>query len=680
MPDSQINRLDETLSLNALDYVAFDVSDTNTGQFYTKKVSFSTINRVISGVVVDTIQKKLDILDKNIIEAKQTALLKLDRRGINLDRQIERMIGPLVLNSYLSALSTSYFERNVHMHMNNINYLADPISDYDAVNKSYLISYTSSKFLYLTGGTMAGDINMDGYRVWNLPDLTVNSNLSDATNKKYVDSEISNLASKKLSLSGQETMSGFINMGSNKITNLTTPTDNTDAANKIYVDSEISNLASKKLSLSGQETMSGFINMGSNKITNLTTPTDNTDAANKVYVDGQVSNLASKKLSLSGQETMSGFINMGSNKITNLATPTINNDAANKVYVDGQVATRLPLAGGTMSGPINMGSNKITNLTTPTDNTDAANKVYVDSQTSTQISKKLSLSGQETMSGFINMGSNKITNLTTPTDNTDAANKIYVDSQVTSLGVNKTYVDTEISKLASKKLSLSGQETMSGFINMGSNKITNLTTPTDNTDATNKVYVDGQVATRLPLAGGTMTGIINMGGFNINNIPSIPTNNNSATSKSYVDDKITNSLVTKMNLSGGSFTGPVEFKSFSENIGNYISSTVGTPISSVINFIVSSGNTHIINMNNHIDSFSAIAEPNGSYSMTILFKQNNTTLYKVGNWKINNVDIKWANGGTPKPEITQILGRSDIIAFTKIGTDWFGFVGGQNFN
>jgi hypothetical protein len=622
MPDSQINRLDETLSLNALDYVAFDVSDTNTGQFYTKKVSFATINRTISGIVVDTIQKKLDIIDRNVIDAKQTALLKLDRRGINLDRQIERMVGPLFLNSYLSALSTSYFERNIHMHMNNINYLGNPISAYDAVNKNWLESYTINTFLALSGGKMAGDINMDGYRVWNLPDLTVNSNLSDAANKKYVDSEISNLASKKLSLSGQETMTGFLDMGSNKITNLATPTNNPDAANKVYVDSEISNLASKKLSLSGQETMTGSIDMGSNKITNLATPTINNDAANKVYVDSEISNLASKKLSLSGQETMTGLINMGSNKITNLATPTNNPDAANKVYVD----------------------DLLSNLA----------------------SKKLSLSGQETMTGFLDMGSNKITNVTIPTNDNDAANKVYVDGL--------------ISNLASKKLSLSGQETMTGSIDMGSNKITNLATPTTNNDVTNKVYVDGLVATRLPLAGGTMTGGINMGGFNITNIPSIPTNNSDATSKTYVDGKISDSSSTKMPISGGSFNGPVQFKGFSENIGEIITSTIGTPASSVITFVVSSGNTHIIDMDNHIDSFNTIAEPTGSYSMTILFNQNNTNLYRISNWKINNIDIKWANGGTPKPQATQTLGRSDIIAFTKIGANWFGFVGGQNFN
>jgi hypothetical protein len=53
----------------------------------------------------------------------------------------------------------------------------------------------------------------------------------------------------------------------------------------------------------------------------------------------------------------------------------------------------------------------------------------------TSISTKVSKSG-DTMSGALNMGSNKITNLASPTSNTDAANKTYVDSELASQGSN----------------------------------------------------------------------------------------------------------------------------------------------------------------------------------------------------------------------------------------------------
>jgi len=61
------------------------------------------------------------------------------------------------------------------------------------------------------------------------------------------------------------------------------PTAGLGAATKQYVD----NADALKLNLSGG-TMSGVLNMGSNKITSLAAPTIGTDAANKSYVDSAV--------------------------------------------------------------------------------------------------------------------------------------------------------------------------------------------------------------------------------------------------------------------------------------------------------------------------------------------------------------------------------------------------------
>lgn len=99
--------------------------------------------------------------------------------------------------------------------------------------------------------------------------------------------------SRKLSLSGG-TMTGPINMGSQKITNLGNPTENTDAANKIFVDTAFQELESAinqelltYLPLKGG-TMVGAIHMGDYKITSLGTPTDGTDAVTKNYVDSAI--------------------------------------------------------------------------------------------------------------------------------------------------------------------------------------------------------------------------------------------------------------------------------------------------------------------------------------------------------------------------------------------------------
>jgi trimeric autotransporter adhesin len=97
------------------------------------------------------------------------------------------------------------------------------------------------------------------------------------------------------------------------------------------------------------------------------------------------------------------------------------------------------------------------------------------------------------------------------------------------------------------KLDLDGSQEMTGVLNMGGwgiisvdsigksdlspiliesdlngnnrKTIINLPAPTNGGDAANKTYVDGQIDTVLPLAGGTMSGAIDMGGSNnINNV------------------------------------------------------------------------------------------------------------------------------------------------------------------
>lgn len=106
------------------------------------------------------------------------------------------------------------------------------------------------------------------------------------------------------------------------------------------------------------------------------------------------------------------------------------------------------------------------------------------------------LKSGDTMTGDLNMGTHKVTGLATPTGNTDAANKEYVDNAVSG-----DYLPTT-------------GGTMSGDIDMNGNTIHNVKDPVNAQDAANKEYVDaigeGVGKNFLPTAGGTMSGGIDM--------------------------------------------------------------------------------------------------------------------------------------------------------------------------
>ena len=220
----------------------------------------------------------------------------------------------------------------------------------------------------------------------------------------------------------------------------------------------------------------------------------------------------------------------------------------------------------TINGGLNMNAGTaatITNLSTPTNSGDAATKGYVD----TADALKLNLSGG-TMSGVIAMGTNKITGLGTPTLTADAATKGYVDTAVSNLidtapgtldtlnelaaalGDDPNFATTIAASVATK-LPLAGG-TMSGAIAMGANKITGLGNPTLTQDAATKTYVDTADALKLNLSGGTMSGAIAMGTNKITGVGD-PTVNQDVATKLYVDT----ADALKLSLTGGTMSGAI---------------------------------------------------------------------------------------------------------------------------
>ena len=135
-------------------------------------------------------------------------------------------------------------------------------------------------------------------------------------------------------------------------------------------------------------------------------------------------------------------------------------NATGTVTLDGVASTLTSktITSGTLGSDLAAGTYKITGLGTPSANTDAATKAYVDTQiaatidsapaaldtlnelaaalnddasfsttVATSIGTKVAKAG-DSMTGALSMGTNKITDLATPTASTDAVNKTYIDT------------------------------------------------------------------------------------------------------------------------------------------------------------------------------------------------------------------------------------------------------------
>ena len=264
-------------------------------------------------------------------------------------------------------------------------------------------------------------------------------------------------------------------------------------------------------------------------------------------IDAQITPEISSKLPLSGG-TMSGNIDMDGNNIntvqvlnvrelgsdypvitlitplnadgqiiSDLPAPTSGGDAANKTYVDNNTSNKLPLAGGTMTGAINMNNHYIDGVSNI--NANIVNANFLDSNTGDPI----------VVSANLDFSINdKIVNLPAPTDGGDATNKTYVDDQ-DALKVSKSG-DTMSGNLDMGGYDVNGANVVnSNYFGSSTNSVItfnnnldfnsdtfliNLPAPVNGGDATNKTYVDDNTSNKLPLAGGTMSGNIDMGGVN----------------------------------------------------------------------------------------------------------------------------------------------------------------------
>lgn len=159
---------------------------------------------------------------------------------------------------------------------------------------------------------------------------------------------------------------------------------------------------------------------------------------------------------------------------------------------------------------------------------------YLDTSDTTRIqitdNRKLNIDGSTPMTGNLNVNNHKLINLAEPTNNSDGCTKHYTDVAFQEL-------ESEMSTALANYLPLKGG-TMVGAVDMGTYKISNIGSPTADTDVTSKQYVDNANAQNLKLSGVTpMAGDLNMANHAITNL-STPVNPQDGVNKQYVDSSI----------------------------------------------------------------------------------------------------------------------------------------------
>ena len=359
--------------------------------------------------------------------------------------------------------------------------------------------------------TSSGDYDMINKKLRNVGAPSANT---DAATKKYVDDNSTGTPStSRLRVDSNIDMKDRF-----RILNLKHPVDADEPATKQYSDSRF-------LDRNGSRTMIGDLSMNNNKIIKLGTPTANDDAATKKYVDDNNSSGSPK----TSQLIVDSNIDMKDRyRITNLVAPQDSKDPATKYYVDN---TFLDRDGSyPMKGNLNMNNNRIINLPAPTGSNQPTPLAFTDL-------KYLHVAGTNKMTNNLNMDNKKIINLRPPTASTDAATKKYVDDKTSSGGSSGSRLDL------SNYLKKDGSVAMTGNLNLGNKKIVGLASPTSNTDAATKKYVDDNsgspdLSDYLEKDGSVaMTGNLNLNNNKIVNL-SDPTTDQQAANRGWVRKQI----------------------------------------------------------------------------------------------------------------------------------------------
>jgi hypothetical protein len=251
----------------------------------------------------------------------------------------------------------SILEGLVNVSGNSIINVADPVNNYDAVNKEYVDNLIDN-LSNITGNFTAGQLivadtsgsSIRGYESLIYDGFTLS--LFSTSNNSFV-------CYGGISISKSVFIGGLLDVNNNRILNVSDPVDDYDAANKEYVDRYFGNFTSGQLIISdtsgnaitGYDNLTFSINdgtsgtLGLNSYTNLYI--ENTTNASGLGTGGTLT--VSGGASFNKDVYVGGILDVNLQNIKNVADPVDDYDAVNKRYLEDVMADCCNGGGGGIS-------------------------------------------------------------------------------------------------------------------------------------------------------------------------------------------------------------------------------------------------------------------------------------------------------------------------------------------
>ena len=494
--------------------------------------------------------------------------------------------GPLYTSSECStALTADQMNGLVSEILATVDRLGFSYNSAGVTNMGDAIAARLNDKVTRSGDTMTGPLILSNHAITvalqsttkeyvDANDASILSTLSD--NITSGDAALQTQIDAKVNRAG-DTMTGFLVLHAE-------PVNPFDAATKSYVDGHTGGGGGGIPEAPFDGTTYGRYNQTWVRVLNLTggamtgnlslvgDPGAPMHATTKQYVDGQVAiaiNASDGKVEVAG-DTMTGFLSLSANPTANMhATPKQYVDAADSA-LSGTVNTvvaslnnKVSKTGDTMTGPLILYGN-------PANNLEPATKQYVDA-VATGINARVARAG-DTMLGFLTLNAD-------PTNNLHAATKQYVDTHGGgSGGIPDAPADGNTYGRNNNAWAVVGGGAAGPYVPIAGGTMTGLLTlsgpPTSGLHAATKTYAD----TKVVRTGDTMSGPLTLNAdptaalhaatkqYSDLNLPKVggtmtgfitlnadPTDNLHPATKNYVD----NAADARVAVTGDTMTGPL---------------------------------------------------------------------------------------------------------------------------